>query len=270
MNVLGLSAGIAAMSAIAHVATATAAPASVRPGEVIAVPIGPHAGVTRDNATVTIIEESGAAVTYEGTASIVRAVVALMADPVSRLAVDAARRAHDATHDVPRASGVDGDAAQVLVYVAVPVTLAPGRASIVVRTTDGRSFDTFPVDVAPSAAAPASEIDAAFAALERAEHRVVTMSAATIPHAAQVTFAYDADAAHPIVVNPHPAIANVVWSERGGVLRVLLTPASGYTPTSLADYTFYVAGAVSKLRLLDVTAYDAGGVRLSGVTVNVR
>src|SRR5206468_1757886 len=115
-----------------------------------------------------------------------------------------------------------------------------GHATVIVTGPDGRAFDPLVVEVIASPPSEPNGTDGSLplSALERGAHQVVTFSGAAVPHSAQVLLSYDPDGARPVVINPRPALKNVVWAENAGVLRVLVTPTSGQTPTDFTDFAF--------------------------------
>jgi len=252
-----------------------AAPAAVamtaRAGDTVAISLGPQEALSRRDLTVTITPATGGTLTYDASDPILRAVVTLFPDPVSRVAVEAARRpAGDG--DGPAAAT---DGSQTVVYLALPDTLPIGVATVRITGPEGRTFAPVAVDVLP-AAAPTGQGSRgggaveALAAFERTEHHTISFAGPSAFHSAQVALAYEAGAERPVVVNPRPAVKNVAWFDDGSVLRVLLTPTDGRTPVTVDDFTFYVAGTVGELRVIGVSAYDVSGARIGAVEVHVR
>ena len=238
---------------------ADAASIPVRAGEVVAIPVGAQPDLARQSVGITITPAGGAAGTYEPGAEIVRSVVTLFPDPVSHAAVNAARGEKDANAGV-----------QTIVYVAVPDTIPAGMATLVVTSADGAVLESVAIEVLGGGPTPDAARPPAPSALERAEHRTISVSGPALPHAVQLVLAYDADGTRPVVVNPRPSVKNLVWADDGATIRVLITPTGGQTLTDAADYVFHVAaGRIAGLRIVTVAAYDVAGTRLADVVVTV-
>lgn len=110
--------------------------------------------------------------------------------------------------------------------------------------------------------------------MERVAHFTVGFSGSTIPVAIQLDLSHDPDVDHggsgrPYVINPRGDIKNVMWSDTGTAMRVLMTPAKMQPLSSFSDYKFYVAGGITNLNIVDLKAVDINGNDVAGVTATV-
>jgi len=63
---------------------------------------------------------------------------------------------------------------------------------------------------------------------------------------------------------------NLTWADTGSSIKVLRSPAKGVSSTLLADFDFYVTGAVTTLALNTIKAYDVAGNTLAGFSVSLQ
>jgi hypothetical protein len=63
---------------------------------------------------------------------------------------------------------------------------------------------------------------------------------------------------------------NLTWSDTGSSIRVLRSPVNGVSSTLLADFDFYVTGAVTSLALNTIKVYDVAGNALAGFSANLQ
>jgi hypothetical protein len=258
----------------AHAAT------TARPGATIPLAVGWKARLARQDVSVTITPSTGGPVVHGPDAPLVRAVVNLYPDPVSRMMVEprATRDGAGAMRAPDQDVSTGNDWWITVVYVTLPDALPAGTATIEIAGRDGVAIsEPFVVEVVgDTASAPPTDRDLSgdpatdLALLERAAHSVVTFAGRTVPHSIQLDLHHRTGAAAAWVVNPHPDTKNLVWSDNGSTLRVLLTPVHGQTLSSLEDFTFYVAGGLPDLTVDSVRAYDVDGAVMPDVTVSLQ
>ena len=108
------------------------------------------------------------------------------------------------------------------------------------------------------------------AALERADAYLITFNGSTIPHAIHLVLNHDSGVGTTWVVNPRGDLKNVVWSDTGSAITVMLTPANGLTLQQMIHFKFYVAGGLTGLTVASLKAYDINGNLIPGVTTNIQ
>ena len=72
------------------------------------------------------------------------------------------------------------------------------------------------------------------------------------------------------IVNPRGDLKNVLWSDTGSGVRVILTPTAGATLSQMIDFKFYISGGISGITPTNLKAYDINGVPVSGVSFAIQ
>lgn len=269
---------------------------SARPGETVMLPVGWKQDLTRNNLSVTITPQTGAPVTYGPGDSRIRSVMNAYPDPVSKLVVtdranisypNSGLSADGESYNVlaPNVTDLVGNAtsnsnewSNTLVLLDLPATLAPGEASIALSSGTTPVGNPLSIEILPDQAGERNMfamqnyagVGALVRSVERAPHFVVTLNepSGTVPHSVQMDFTRALGTqGEPWVTHGRGDIMNLLWSDNGSTLRVLLTPTKGMTVDRLSDFKFYVTGSVTGLTLNSIKAYDASGNLLSGFSV---
>ncbi len=263
-------------------------PKVARAGDTTAISAGWKHYFTRDNITVTITPSSGVPTIYLPNDPAVRAAVNFYPDPVSSLVVSSETGQDITPYATTYAALVnvnttDGDKDwwQTTVFIDLPSSLSTGSATIDITTPEGEAISTM-VEIIGGIGEPESFSTQEFGALnvnhlsslERANHFVVASGGLTVPHAIQVDMTHDPDAASggvgvPYVINTRGDLKNIIWKDDGVNLRVILTPTKTMTLTDMKDFKFYVAGDITGLQVVGVSAFDINGSPVTGVTANV-
>jgi len=261
-----------------------------RPGETIAVAIGYQQKINRSNLTVSISPQSGSPYTYSPGDARVKMVFQGYPDPVSKLVV--ADRAHteygtafpDYTFygwgmNARSLTKGDNDWSQTIVMLDLPTDIAAGAASL--QFTSGGvllNTDSITIDVLPGPATTTHPFtvnggsQTPYTTVERAPHFIVKFMgpAGTIPNSIEAVFSRTlGSTGDPWVTQGRGDLKNLMWSDNGSEIKVMLTPVKGVPLSSLKDFKLYVTGSVTSLNLTSLKAYDASGNRLSGCDVAI-
>lgn len=264
-------------------------PNTVRAGDTAALAAGWKSNFARDNITVTITDAGNNLTVYPIGSPAVRAVVNLYPDPLSgmvvadRTGIDLVPYASNYAMAVNfRHTNFDRDWWQTLVFVDLPASMTPGIATVRISNSAGAST-TSTVQVLGSGGQPAvfnaddfgPLQSAQLAVLERVPHYEISFSGSGSPHALELQFSHSPGVdqggtgrAH--VVNPRGDIKNLMWTDDGTNLHVILTPAGLAAPGRLVDYKFYVTGGIVNLQLVDLKAFSSTGALLSGFTATTQ
>lgn len=263
-------------------------PAVARAGDTVSVAAGWKQDFSRKKILVIITDATGVQTFYLPGDPAVRAVINLYPDPVSSLVVSQ-ETGQDLTPYATTYSGLinssitngDKDWWQTVVFVDLPDTLPPGPATIEINTNTGESASsTFEIiDGAGQAESFQAELngplsDYQLVSMERVSNYQVTFDAAAVPYAIEVIFSHLPDSDNggtgkAYVINPRGDLKNVIWSDDGTVLKVVLTPTHSKYLSAMSDFKFYVAGGIDGLTLTSVQAVDSNGNPLSGVTASI-
>lgn len=260
-----------------------------RPGETVAVALGYQQKVNRSNLTVNITPQSGLPYAYSPGDIRVRTVFQAYPDPVSKLVVaDRAQTVYGTMFpdyiinmwgENIRGSltGGDNDWSETFVLFDLPTDIASGVASLQFAA-DGVNLTAAPITIEVLSGPAASTQPfqyfsgttpnmAPYTGAERASHFVVkfTGPAGTIPNSIEAVFSRTVGPiGDPWVTHGRGDLKNLMWSDNGSEIKVMLTPVKGEPLTSLQDFKFYVTGSVTALNLVSLKAYDALGNLLSG------
>jgi hypothetical protein len=262
-----------------------------RPGETVAAAIGYQQKVNRSNLTVKITDKNGVLYTYQPGDTRIRTVFQAYPDPVSKLVVaDRANTSYGTQLPdyIINAWGYgirqdltngDNDWSETFVLFDLPTDIASGMASL--QFTSGGTdltVSSIPIEVLPGpAAAPqpfeyykgTSALQAPYTGGERAPHFVVNFSGpdGVVPNSIEAVFSRTlGSTGDPWVTHGRGDIKNLMWSDNGSEIKVMLTPAKGVPLSSLKDFKFYITGSVTAVNRTSLKAYDASGNPLSGFT----
>lgn len=275
---------------------------AARAGDTVAVPIGWQKNLARQNLTVTITPASGSPVTYLPNDPKVRALINLYPDPSSGLVVGTQTAQNLGNNDYQLGNnintlitGKDREWWQTILLLDLPTSLSIGLATISFSDSAGTNLRPANVEIIPGTGnsnlfnvynpGESSSFDLlglypnALKSLERTTRYEITFNTyrdangfEVIPHAIQVEFSRMPSVGKPWVINPRGDIKNVVWSDDGANLKVIVTPTNAVTLSSTPgianQFRFYIAGGIAGLTLTNLKAYDVQGNLMSGITAN--
>lgn len=200
----------------------------------------------------------------------------------------------------PGGAGTTGDSDWWLttVLLDLPTTMANGnaiaigQAKIEITDTGGNSilpasveilsgqstlnpFEFYGIpQVATQYPSVQTQFPKALPGMERADNFTVTFQMPkdingydVIPHSLEAVFTHTTNVGVAVVINPRGDLKNVIWSDDGTNLKVMVTPPNGKTLVNAIDMKFYVAGGITSLALVQssLKAYDINGTPMSGV-----
>jgi len=259
---------------------------SAQAGDTVALAIGWHPEVRRQDLTLTITDALGSQVTYLPGDPAVRAVVNLYPDPVSKFIVNSELGrdpvAINATILKSQVTGGDKEFSMKFVTIDLPTTLATGTANIDLVSAQGDTINPLSVEILPGLGSSDSFTNyegffisnSTLRYMERKSYYAVDFSGSTIPHAIQVDLIHNPDVnnggtGEAFVTTARADLKNTNWSDDGtGLLRVILMP-SGAELDDIQHFKFYVAGGLTGLLVGSVTAFDINGNPVSGVTASI-
>lgn len=270
---------------------------AARQGETVALAIGWNKTLTRQNMTVTITPSSGAAITYAPNDTRVRAIMNLYPDPASRAVVgyqttqqlggggaNIGGQIANLTYDANTGES-DDDYWQTTVFLDLPTTIPVGTATIAITGGTDAPLNPMHVDILSGSSVrnPFSVYTSSLAnagswllsstalkAMERAPQSTVTFSGTTIPHSIQFEFSHTPAVGKTWIVNPRGDIKNVLWTDTGSNVRVILTPTAGTTLAQMIDFKFYISGGITGITPTNFKAYDINGSPVSGVSFAIQ
>jgi hypothetical protein len=265
-----------------------------RQGDTVTVGLGYQTSLSRQNATVTITDAAGTKTTYAPNDTHVRAIVNLYPDPVSRAVVGGMTN-QDLGYNATATKYLintyvtlgDNDWYQTMMVLDLPAAMAAGAATISV-SNGVSSFSPITVNVLPGTGisnlfsiynivgnpmdllAPTA-YPQLLATMERADRYTVTFTntSSIAITAIQVALVHSPGVGIAWVANPRGDLKNVVWHDDGSNLNVMLTPTQG-TLLGAKNSKFYVAGGITGLSVISVSAYDSSGQSIVGVTASVQ
>lgn len=250
-----------------------------RAGDTVALAAGWKHSFSKDRIMVTITPAAGTPVVYAPNDDRIRAVANLYPDPLSSLVVSDqlgtdltpfSRTYSDLLNLV--VTDNDKDWWDTSVIIDLPASLTVGPATIDIVSAAGETYSSSVEIIAGAGSANTFDTYEAsflnsymFASLERVAHHTIRFSGDTVPYAMQLEFNHSPGSLiH--VVNPRGDFKNLVWTDDGTNLRVVVTPANLGGIDSLQDCKFYVAGQVDGLSLLSLKAVDLNGNAITTVT----
>jgi hypothetical protein len=276
-----------------------------RPGDTVALAVG-RQNLFHENLTVTITPSSGPSVTYSPNDSRVRGIINLYPDPSSGLVVGSSTNQDLGNNDNGIGSAIqnlvtrDSEWWQTMILLDLPSTLPIGSATVsfvdsagarigpaTVQVLSGTgNSNLFNVYLSPGGGGSTdflSNYPGGLSSMETSARYKVTFNtylnangAEVIPHSLQVEFTRTPGVGVPYVVNPRDDIKNVVWTDDGTNLKVMVTPTNGQTLSRLGKtgnmprFRFYIAGGITGLTQTNLKAYDVNGNPMSGVTANIQ
>lgn len=260
------------------------------PGSTVALVLGRHTSLMRNDVEVRIQASNGVVYQYLPGDPRIRAMINAYSDPLSNLVVrDGARMDSEGGHgDFIRANvtGGDNEWSETFLFIDVPTDIAAGQAWVSV-TSSGVNLTRWSIGLQVLPGAPVAPnpflgvspspsggqpVNVAMASMERAAHFVVTVIGpdGLVPHSVQMKFSRSlGETGGPWVTQGRGDLKNIMWSDNGSELIVLLTPTKGIPVSDLRDLRFYVSGAVETLEVLDLRAYDTSGNSLSGFSAQL-
>jgi hypothetical protein len=170
---------------------------------------------------------------------------------------------------------------QTLVFVDLPLSLPVGETNIYIEDPDG-NYAQSSLNLVPGTGAPNSfDAEGAgqltrqnLAALERSSYYALTFSGSTVPYAIQLELGHDPDkdaggVGKAYAVNPISGLKTVSWHDAGGVMKIVMMPASSAGLSAFRDFRLYLAGGIQNVSLLALSAFDAEGNPVSGVNLSI-
>jgi hypothetical protein len=260
---------------------------NLKPGETAIIAAGWKHNFSRDNITVTITPSQGAPIVLMPGDPAVRAVINMYPDPLSSLIVseetdqDLTPFARTYGMSVNFLTGGDKDMWQTTVFIDLPQTLSTGLANIEISNAEGDTAVST-VNVIEGSGTPElfdAELNGPLtpvqmAVLERIEHYELNFSGPQLPYAIEVILDHDLDADNggagkAYVVNPRGDVKNVLWSDNGALLKVLLTPTHDQPLNDFKHFKFYVSGGITNLSVNSVNAVDENGNPVLDITASL-
>ena len=271
---------------------------AARAGDTVALPVG-WLNLKRENLTITITPSSGAPVTYLPNDPAVRGVVKLYPDPSSGLVVGERTGQDLGNSDSVIAGNINGYVTngdrewwQSSIFLDLPSSLPSGKAVVSVVDSTGAQVYPIYIDILPGTGS--SNLFSVYGpmgsytlnlpyvwpnvikSLETTARYQVTFNSYqdangndVVPHSIQAEFTHMTGVGKPWVVNARGDIKNVIWSDDGTNLKVMVTPTKGKTLGLLVQEKFYIAGGITGLTLTNLKAYDINGNVMAGVTATV-
>jgi len=259
-------------------------PNMARAGDTVSVAMGWQKRFKRNNTTVTITPSVGDPVVYQPDDPAVRAIINFYPDPLSNIVVGTKTKNNifkygNTYGSLINSNYTDGDMDwwQTVAFVDLPPTLAVGEANIQLMNSTGDVASSVVNVIEGNGVADLfnaegnGPMDATqLAALERTSNFEVSIESPVIPYAVEMEFTHTEQV---IVVNPNE-LKNILWTDDGMVLKVMLIPASSSPLTSLYDFKFYISGLAALewnqgVALQSVKAFDINGDIVTGVSVSV-
>lgn len=274
---------------------------AARAGDTVALSLGWNKNITRQNLTVTITPATGTPVVYAPNDPALRAVVNMYPDPASRLVVGfetqqglgyGAAGNGGLVYSFGTHQDRDWYETELLLDLPPPALLPPGPATITLSTpagpltfmgNSGVQTTSVSVDILPGTGSPNTFVAGEGAtigtgtvpllqSLERADINTVSLQGASVPYAVQMTLTYTPGGRKPWIGNARGDTRNIMWSDDGSNLTVMVILKDGLTSLNLSDFKFNVAGGVTGLVLQpnSLKAYDIAGNQMTGVTATVQ
>jgi len=245
-------------------------------GNTVAIPVGMVTGVTRQNLTVDF---NGGTVYLPGEPvanPVVRAVVNLYPDPLSKLVVGGETGEDYGIFADIYASSLENSLANfdkewwnTVVFLDLPDDLPLGINTIDM-TAGAQPLNQAEIEIIAAGGAPnpfstnegGDLTPSHLANMERAPYYTVSFvnsTGSTVPYAIEVQLQHDnsgSGVTH--VVNPRGDIKNVSWDDNLGDIKVILIPTHGPLGR-LLHFKFYVTGNITGLQVIDTKSYDING-----------
>ena len=248
-------------------------------GDTVAIPVGMKTGITRQNLQVDF---NGGTVYLPGepvSNPVVRAVVNLYPDPLSKLVVgDETGEDYGIYADLYGSvlentiANFDKEWWNTVVFVDLPADLPTGTNTIDM-VADGQVLNQVQIQIIAAGGAPnpfntneGGPLSANHVAtMERADHYTVTFqnnTGSTVPYAIEVQLQHDKGVGVTHIVNPRGDIKNVTWSDLPGAtkddIKVIIIPTHSAL-NRLIEFKFYVTGNITGLQAIGTQPYDING-----------
>jgi hypothetical protein len=265
---------------------------TARAGDTIELGAGWKQKFDRKSLTVTITGSDSNVRAYLPNDPAVRAVINLYPDPLSYLVVGTRTNSnlgYGANYGLVINSGLTGndpDWWETSIILDLPSDLPAGTATVAFQSANGEAYGPIPVEIIPGVGSPSPfSADTGnlqvsqMHAMEREPSFTVQFSGGSVlPAAIQLDLVHNPDASvggtgTAFAVNPRGEAKNLVWSDNGTAMRVILSPARGSTTVSnWKGFKFYVTGGITGVQVQanSVKAYDANGNLITGVVVSVQ
>lgn len=253
-----------------------------RAGDTIAIATGWKKNFHRENITVTITPSFGPDIVIPPDDPAIRASINFYPDPLSSAIISRETGTNQTIFAKTYAQTLsanftngDKDWYQTTVFIDLPVNLPIGLTQIMVSNTEGADA-TSKVEIIEGVGTP-STFTAEFStdltryhldSFSRVEHYIISFSGNEIPHAIELLLTHDPDATvggsgDTFAVNPLGYKKNLFWTDDGTSMKVILTPTKIDIIDNLLDYKFYIAGGVTNVNVLSVTAYNNNGEEIT-------
>lgn len=237
----------------------------------------------RDNISVTITDSASTVTVYPAGDPRIRAVTNMYPDPVSSLVVDT--RINDPANFGQTINTYqtndDDDWWQTMVVLDLPPGMATGAATVQIDGPNQQSYGPVNLNIlsgtgtpdplqASFTIGPVTLDDSMINTLDRPAHYTVSFTGSQIPQAIEISMTHDPDSTaggtgRAIAINPRGEIKNLMWTDDGTTMQVILLRANDLVVDNIKDFKFYVAGGISNLSIGTVTAYDANGAEIPGI-----
>lgn len=260
-------------------------PNKIKAGETATIGMGYLKNFSRDNTTVTITHATDFPVTYQPGDSGIRGIINLYPDPVSYLNVGTETNRKEEAFKFGGDYGEilntlytndDKDWWQTIAFIDIPFWLSPGEATITLTNSTGDSVSTLTEIESGTATrdlfnvpilGALSEIQ--IESLSRSPHVEVSFTSAILPHAIEVLLSHDPDmdnggTGRLHIVNTRGDIKNILWSDNGTQLKVILMPVGNKEFTHINDLKFYIAGEIQNVVEVNTLAFDINGNSIQG------
>lgn len=257
-----------------------------RAGDTIALAAGWKQNFNKENITVTITPSSGSDIIISPGNAAIRGSINFYHDPLSSAIVSRETGIDFSSfaqtyEDVITSNFTndDKDWYTKTIFIDLPSSLPTGLTQIVVSNAVGASV-TSVVDIVDGVGSPSTFTSqsstnlspAMFDSMSRVEHYSVDFTASVLPYAIEVTLLHDPDSGaggsgNAYVANPIGYKKNLLWSDDGLSMKVILTPTNSLKPMDhIKDFKFYIAGGLQNLAVSSVSGFDVNGNAVSGVT----
>lgn len=265
-------------------------PNMARAGDTVSVAMGWQKRFKRSNTTVTITPSVGEPVVYQPDDPAIRAIINFYPDPLSNIVIgtktqnDAFFRYGNTYGSLINSNHTDGDMDwwQAVAFIDLPSTLPEGEANIHLINSYGDTTDSNVNIIEGNGVSDLFNAEGVgpltvsqLTSLERASNYEVSIESDVIPYAVEMEFTHTEEA---VVINPNE-LKNIIWTDNGSILKVMLLPASSSALSSLHDFKFYITGTAANefmpgvglqtLTLNSINAYDVNGNSITGVSASL-
>ncbi|MFK5948346.1 MAG: hypothetical protein QM500_06215 [Methylococcales bacterium] len=257
-----------------------------RAGDTVAVAAGWKQDFNKENITVTITPSIGVDVVILPGSTAIRGALNFYPDPLSSAIVSRETGVEQSTFALTYEGVItanftknDKDWYNKVVFIDLPLSLPTGLTQIVLTNTAGASVTSI-VEIIDGIGAPSTFTaqnntkltPAMFDSMTRVENYTVNFTGSVLPYAIELTLYHDPDLAaggsgNAYVANPLGYKKNLLWSDDGVTMKVILTPANSLKPMDhINDFKFYIAGGLQNLVVSSVSGFDANGDAVTGIS----